>query len=276
MTTKPIFIGGLFKSGTSLLRAMLGQHSHIAAGLETYWFEVDWDARLGRDEEPLADYVERMAGFFDIEIEWAHSAAEKAESASAFVTSILNEFAIRQGKPRWAEKTPGNILHVSRIKENWPGAKIIHIIRDPRDVYASLRQAKKWDSVEMFGNLWCDFMGAGARAASVVHEMRYEDLTLNPEECMRKAIQFVGEPWEPGVAEFSGRSEDYDKVMTLSGHASSTLDRLRHPLTNNRIGIWRDLIAADELKSLRDFVADCGLGDAYDQVTEAAVTSTSR
>lgn len=36
----PIFIGGLYKSGTSLLRAMLGQHSNIASGLETFWFDL--------------------------------------------------------------------------------------------------------------------------------------------------------------------------------------------------------------------------------------------
>ena len=45
MLRAPIFIGGMFKSGTSLLRAMLGQHSAIASGLETYWFDWDWAAR---------------------------------------------------------------------------------------------------------------------------------------------------------------------------------------------------------------------------------------
>jgi hypothetical protein len=44
-----IFIGGMFKSGTSLLRVMLGQHLAISAGLETAWFQLDWDSGLAAD-----------------------------------------------------------------------------------------------------------------------------------------------------------------------------------------------------------------------------------
>lgn len=35
----PVFIGGIFKSGTSLVRVMLGQHSSFFAGLETQWMK---------------------------------------------------------------------------------------------------------------------------------------------------------------------------------------------------------------------------------------------
>ena len=51
---EPIFIGGIFRSGTTLLRAMLGQHPNIAAGLETYWFDIDWDDLVGREEQRAA------------------------------------------------------------------------------------------------------------------------------------------------------------------------------------------------------------------------------
>ena len=276
MISDPIFIGGLFKSGTSLFRAMLGQHSCIAAGLETYWFEIDWEAQHGRGREPLDDYVVRIAEFFDIEPDWARRVAERSRSAPEFVTSVLDEFATRQGKRRWAEKTPGNILHVPRIFENWPDAKIVHIVRDPRDVYASLRQVRKWDSVEVFGDLWCAFIEAGAEAArtNVVHEIRYEDLILNPEVCMRHVLEFIGESWEPNVSKFLGKSEDYDKVMAISGTASSTLDRLRHPLTDRRIGIWRNLIEPNELESLRQFIVDRNLGGLYDLITATTPLKT--
>ena len=283
MTSSPIFIGGLFKSGTSLLRAMLGQHSRIAAGLETHWFEADWTGQRGRNGEPLTDYVERVASFFDIEQEWARKAAEQSISAPEFVSRTLDEFAARQGKLRWAEKTPGNILHVPQILDYWPDAKVIHIVRDPRDVYASLRQANKWDSVEVFGNLWCDFLGAGVEAShskanttGALHDIRYENLILNPETCMKEVLKFIDEPWESDVAKFSGKSDDYEKVVAHSGVASSTLDRLRHPLTDSRIGIWREMIGIDELASLRNFIVARDLGDLYDQITETTPSAASR
>ena len=281
MTSAPIFIGGLFKSGTSLLRAMLGQHSRIAAGLETYWFDVDWEGQHGRNGEPLEDYVERVASFFDIDREWARTATEQSGSAPEFVSRMLDEFAARQNKPRWAEKTPGNILHVAQILDYWPNAKLIHIVRDPRDVYASLRQTRKWDSVEVFGNLWCKFLGAGneagnpkANTAGALYEIRYENLILNPETCMKRVLKFIGESWESDVAKFSGKSDDYEKVVALSGVASSTLDRLRHPLTDSRIGIWRDLIGADELVSLRNFIIERNLGNLYDRIIEATPSAS--
>ena len=37
MESSPAFVGGMYKSGTSLLRAMLGRHSRIFTGLETQW-----------------------------------------------------------------------------------------------------------------------------------------------------------------------------------------------------------------------------------------------
>ena len=58
----------------------------------------------------------------------------------------MDELARKEGKPRWAEKTPGNIAHIDRIWKAWPDAQIVHIIRDPRDIFASLVEAKKWDT----------------------------------------------------------------------------------------------------------------------------------
>jgi len=55
--TSPIFVGGYFKSGTSLLRALLGQHPDVASGLETHWFAIDPKRQLGRHGEALHDSV---------------------------------------------------------------------------------------------------------------------------------------------------------------------------------------------------------------------------
>src|SRR4051794_14011535 len=125
----------MFKSGTSLLRAMLGQHSAIASGLETYWFDWQWSAR---ESDSMKVMYCRLAHFFDMRVAEVSALAMKSNSAEAFLSGLMSEVAQRQGKPRWAEKTPGNIAHADRIWKAWPDAQIIHIIRDPRDVFASL------------------------------------------------------------------------------------------------------------------------------------------
>ena len=63
LTRDPIFIGGMFKSGTSLLRAMLGRHSRLFAGLETQWLAQD---RQGITPEDRRAWLERLAIFFDV------------------------------------------------------------------------------------------------------------------------------------------------------------------------------------------------------------------
>ena len=50
MSDNPVFIGGLMKSGTSLLRVLLGQHKHLFAGSETHWFEDSVRLHWGNPE----------------------------------------------------------------------------------------------------------------------------------------------------------------------------------------------------------------------------------
>jgi len=267
----PIFVGGMFKSGTSLLRAMLGQHSAIASGLETYWFDWDWSQRDGAE---LRHTLERLAGYFDIGAGTVIALAKSAPSPEAFLTTLMDEVARKEGKPRWAEKTPGNIAHADRIWAAWPDAKIVHIVRDPRDVFASLVEAKKWDSPEEFADRWVSTIGRGLRLKGEINPsarsylaIRYEDLIAAPEQTMRRVIEFIGEPWEAAVAQFSGRQEDFDKVLEATGKASTTLERLKEPLSAERVGIWPQVLTQKQLTEIKRAINARGYGDIYERVT---------
>ena len=90
--------------------------------------------------------------------------------------------------------------------------------------------------------------------------LRYEDLIARPEGTMRRVLAFVGEPWEPAVAYFAGREDEYDKVLRLTGKASTTLARMRKPITDERVGLWRRLLGergANDLLSTADRLG-CG------------------
>jgi hypothetical protein len=268
----PIFIGGMFKSGTSLLRAMLGQHSAIASGLETYWFNWDW-AR--RDSPEMQRTLARPAGFFDMSTDAVLALANSAATPEAFLGALMDELARSEGKPRWAEKTPGNIAHIDRIWKAWPDAQIINIVRDPRDIFASLVEAKKWDSAAEFADRWagtigrCEHLLAELKpGAQSYFAFRYENLIAAPDVTMRRVMDFLGEPWEPQVASFSGRPDDFDKVLEATGKASTTLERLKEPLTGERVGIWPQVLSQAQLASIREAVAARGFADLYDRLTK--------
>ncbi len=267
MTSAPIFIGGMFKSGTTLLRAMLGEHSAIATGLETYWFNWDW---AERDGAKMQGKIVQLAGFYDLPADMVVALAQSAPTTEAFLDALMNELARNMGKRRWAEKTPGNIAHVDRIWSFWPTAQVIHITRDPRDVFASLREARKWDTVEEFAERWCTTIGAGTKLINRINPadtaylvIRYEDLIDAPEATMRRVVSFLNEDWEPQVGTFSGREGDFDKVRDATGKASTTLERLKEPLTNQRVGIWRSILADKDIADIKDAIASRGFGEVY-------------
>jgi hypothetical protein len=267
MTSAPIFIGGMFKSGTTLLRAMLGEHSAIASGLETYWFNWNW---AERDSAKMQGKIVQLAGFYDLPSDEVVALAQSAPSTEAFLDALMNELASKLGKRRWAEKTPGNIAHVDRIWSFWPDAQVIHITRDPRDVFASLREARKWDSVEEFAERWCNTIGAGTELINRINPddtaylvIRYEDLIDAPEATMRRVVSFLNEDWEPQVGTFSGRDGDFEKVRDATGKASTTLERLKEPLTNQRVGIWRNILADKDIADIKDAISSRGFGEVY-------------
>jgi hypothetical protein len=249
LSRDPVFIGGMFKSGTSLFRAMLGRHSHLFAGLETQWLAQD--LQISTLEKRRA-WLERLAIFYDV----PHTALEQAVGDATGVEICLDRMmdflARREGKLRWVEKTPYNAGHIGRILSFWPGARVLHVLRDPRDVYASMVEIGKWSEPEVFAERWCNTVGAGrdwlaaqGGAHPAYHELRYERLVLAPEATMRAVVAFLGENWEPEVARFEGRPQDFERVRRATGKLSSTLKRLAMRLTDSRIGIWRKLIGEE-------------------------------
>lgn len=249
----PIFVGGMFKSGTSLLRALLGQHPNIASGLESYWFDIDW---ADHNSVNWQRRIQTLAQLYEFPEADVLALATASHNVSAFLTDFMSQVAAREGKARWAEKTPGNIIHAERLFELWPNARLIHIIRDPRDIYASLVEAQKWSSPEEFGSRWCAMIGA-AENFKANHpsdprflEIRYEALTLNPVETMRDVIAFIGEPWDDAVAQFAGQADDYDRVLAVTGKASTTLERLKQPLSRDRVHLWPRVLNNEQLDAI--------------------------
>jgi hypothetical protein len=252
VNTSPVFVGGFFKSGTSLLRAMLGQHSNIASGLETYWFQIDLN-----DSDKLQKKISQLAKFYEISVEIIQNIAGNSISQACFLDYFMSEVAARQGKKRWLEKTPGNILHIENIFAYWPKAQFLHIVRDPRDIFASQLEAKTVSSPEEFARKWSQFAPAEDKFSNNVQEsdgrffeIRYESLVNRSEEEIRRILLFLGERWEGQVAKYSGNRDDFNKVLDVTGKKSTTLQRLATPLTKSRVGIWRQVLTAKDLTRL--------------------------
>ena len=128
--SSPLFIviGGAGRSGTTLLRTILGRHPLIASGPETTVFlsrissPHDLGPRLGWDERLLERWL------------------RQSRSQVEFIGMMQGAMRERTGKPFWAEKTPANVRRFGFIRQHFPNVKLVHIIRDGRDVACSLRR----------------------------------------------------------------------------------------------------------------------------------------
>jgi hypothetical protein len=284
---EPIFIGGMYKSGTSLLRAMLGHHSHLFAGLETQWLHEHWTEH---PHQARKKWLDRLAVFFDAPVSELEAACGSALHVETCLDRVLTFLAARAGKQRWIEKTPGNAGAIARILDNWPRARILHIIRDPRDVYASVIESrKKWRAPEDFAKRWTDTVVAArdwleeqGGAHPAYYELRYERLVVSPETETRKILEFLGEPFEEGVAEFLGQSEDFDRVRKATGKVSTTLQRLATPTTTSRIGVWTRVVPPEEWQAIEAELAREGSAALLEEliaepgVAEAGLVKGSR
>ena len=157
---EPIFVVGVPRSGTTLLRMMLNSHSRIAIAPETHFFRLFWANRhkygdLNKDNnfQKLWNDLTKCKYFGDLKLKNVQKIYEDLfngkRSYKAIFTKLIKEYAKQHNKTRWGEKTPGHLEYIKTILSFYPHAKMIHIIRDPRDVALSLKKVP-WGSNDVF------------------------------------------------------------------------------------------------------------------------------
>jgi hypothetical protein len=236
-----IVIGGTPRSGTTLVRRILDRHPNLCCGPETSillpgGLRVDQVASAYR--WPAPELRRMMAD---------------SPSQGAFVDGFAARYREQRGRPRWAEKTPLNVLCFDWVLERFPEARVVHVVRDGRDVVCSMRQHpdRRWvdgqevkelrpQSVDSYMRRWVrdTQAGIGRRDDPRYVEVRYEDLVHDPEQVIRRLLEALGEPWAPDIL----------VEKTPSGgkraHANSRI-------TTGSLGRWRQDLTVDEQRRVQ-------------------------
>ena len=251
MPETPVFIGGLMKSGTSLLRKLVSEHPNIFGGLETFWFSEEFTSQWQDADSKRQKWLRE---FYEVSLEDYLKIQASASSPSDFLNQFLHYCTHKEGKQRWVEKTPDNILHLDKIWAHWPEAKIIHVLRDPRDVYASWKRNKK-RSLEFFLSQLKEI--ATKVPPEKDHnknnylEIRYEKLTKDTEKCLEEVFEFLQEPIIASIAEYQGdNAADFDKLLQVTGKESATAVSLSKPIFSSSIGQWKEILDQNEVQAI--------------------------
>nr|GID82176.1 sulfotransferase [Actinoplanes derwentensis] len=161
--------------------------------------------------------------------------------------TVFKLYAGRFGKPRWGDKRPAYLRNLPAILRLFPDAQIINIMRDGRDCVASLKETP-WRPAD-FGELidyWARSADASLRAArtypaDVFHQVRYEDLTADPETRLRAICEFLGEQYAPAMARPS-------ELAPVAVPAYKTWHSLtRSAVTTERVSSWQQRLTEEEV-----------------------------
>jgi len=220
-TSDAVFIVGSGRSGTTWLHMMLGSNERIATGQESQLFHKylrglyeQWQRELSY---PESDKLRKHG------ISSYISEEQFIEYVRDFATSIFdNVLTAKPGATLFLEKSPNNSFNVDLICKCFPDARFIHVLRDCRDVVASMLAAKKgWGgrwaprSAHDAAAEWVSAVTESMRLAEIAEkyiEVRYE--TLLSEGCaeLRRVFEFLDLECSESEAEDVYQRFAFDKL----------------------------------------------------------------
>jgi tetratricopeptide (TPR) repeat protein len=220
---RPVFVIGMLRSGTSLAEQILASHPAVfGAGELTFWST-------------------RLAALLPLVPDDTSPAPDTEELARAgrdyldYLQTMPTEAA------RIIDKLPTNFLAAGLINAALPGARIIHMQRDPIDTCLSIYfqhleaintythdlqdLAHYYRQYRRLMRHWKITLPEGAML-----EVPYEGLVADPEGWTRRLLAFVDLPWHPGCLDFQRTQR---AVVTASKW------QVRQPITATSVGRWR-------------------------------------
>ncbi|RMF59385.1 MAG: sulfotransferase [Calditrichaeota bacterium] len=284
LSDEPFFIFGCARSGTSLLSRMLNSHPKLAVPYESHlfntfypWLKYYGDLSVRANLERLVDDILRT----DVMQDWTPP-LDRGEILSSVRTpdfggvmdAVMCSWASKQNKSRWGEKTPHHIYFWDQISTFFPKARIIHIVRDGRDVALSLLNARFGPkSIYAGARFWVAYLRQVERVKAQVDkrrifELRYEELLAAPERLLSQVCEFLGEDYTPAMLE-------YHKTGTNYKTDKHNQENLKKPVLSDNKEKWRTRMTPDDLRVFEAVAGEMLLRYGYETALQNPQISAS-
>lgn len=238
--SRPIVVGGCYRSGTSLVRRLLDSHPRIHCGPEVKLFRDFYGDYLNVD-----DPIEHLRFFTTARSLLPED--ELLEVLGAALVEMHQRAASAAGKDRWADKVPENAVFLAEwerlLGDRW---LFLHVVRNPLDTLASIDEQGFPRSVPTGLDdrieLYLDFARGGLRF-SEGHPGRYvrllyEDLVSSPEATVRELMTSLGEDFDPRQLAINSSPHQVGLEDPKAATASE--------IYSDGVGRWRERLGADE------------------------------
>ncbi|MCP4070405.1 MAG: hypothetical protein GY742_01530 [Hyphomicrobiales bacterium] len=212
-STRPIFVFGMQRSGTTLTEQILSSHPSIYGAGELPYFDIVSNWHLPGQED--AKILEKTASDY---LELLQAYAKDAE--------------------RVVDKMPGNFRNLWLMAAAFPNAYFIHCRRDPLDTCVAcfkrpIKKAYRRDlvSIGRYYRNYSELMDHWKKVLPVkMFEMNYEELVAEPEHQIRKLISHVEMEWDDACL----TPHQTKRVVNTPSR-----NQVSAPIHKSAIGSWR-------------------------------------
>lgn len=250
--TNPIFIGGLERSGKTYMRMMLAEHPHLAFSHRSNMWTSYYN-RYGDLNHPnnlkrcIADMLESKHIrnlILDIPRLKLDIETDSVSYGSLFAL-IHEQHAAKMGRIRWGDQTEFIERYADQIFAAYPNARIIHMLRDPRDRFEALQSKfNRRGGLGVATARWKISAMLAKRNQSKYPEqykvIHYETLVTNPKTTLVETCEFLGEEFFIEMLRMQNETR-FSKRETRDTEESSG------PLTTKYIGCYRNRLHAREV-----------------------------
>ena len=244
----PIIVGGCPRSGTTLLRLMLDSHPNITCGPEFKAIPMVMNS--------LQDIIKTLGP--SLKRDYGVTGEHLAQAHGRMISELLEPYRVHSGKARIAEKTPQNGLPLPFLVHALPRSPLIQVIRDGRDVAASLvkqdwrsmvdnKPVEYTGSVEKAARYWRRYIENGEmtrkKAPDRYMALFYEDLVADPRKALAPLLDLIGEEWDERMLNYDTLPHDR-RPGEKDIHGNAPLS----PVYRDSVGRWATEWDADDHK----------------------------
>jgi hypothetical protein len=263
-----LFIISSGRAGTTLLRSMLVVGGQIAIPPESYVIGTAVRKFLSLSILGWADLSRLIVALFEshpefplwnINLQPAYDAALNLPPSEQSLARVIDEVFKRYGQQQfpqaaiWGDQSPANTLHLPRVFRTFPQAKYLHLLRDGRDVIASM--VGKGDELADSTTRWrtCIQRALALQKrlrAEQFLTVRYESLVSNPRDTLAHVCEFSG-------VEYLDEMLDFWRSPTTVEHKHYEHHRnLGRPVFTTSIGGWQERLSPPEQEYVLSHISD--------------------